>query len=531
MKMRPLRTLLMTIVALPISSHASSSVPMAAMKSAEERCKAVATTDFSGIPDAATQVTETNFVAAREDLPAFCQVAGYITPNIGIELRLPATEWNGKFIETGCGGHCGQIMSNTIHSCDAALSRHYACISSDMGHKSGFRDGKWGFNNLQAKIDWGFRATHVTAVAGKAITQHYYDKAPSRSYYDGCSTGGRQGMQAAQRFPWDFDGIIAGAPAINLTGIYTNFAWGVLSGRDHAGTPLLSDADLQRINEAALKHCDLDDGVKDGIIGNPMACAFDPAELACTQERSTECLSSTQVTAVKKMYAGPSTSSGMRLFAGGLPRGSELSGWSGWYIGPPGSEIAAETYAREGFRYLHFLPSPGPSWKLQDFDFDREYQRLGLMESIYAAANPDLRQFKAAGGRLLVYQGANDVVVPPQNAIDYYETAEKTMGGRQATQDFFRLFVVPGMGHCGGGTGASTIDYLTYLEQWVEQGRAPEALLGAHITSPPALLGSQRFPLDEASVAFTRPIYPYPLRAKYQGRGDINDAASFAPVK
>jgi len=179
---------------------------------------------------------------------------------------------------------------------------------------------------------------------------------------------------------------------------------------------------------------------------------------------------------------------------------------------------------------MNFMPDPGPDWQLKDLDFDRDYKRLGLMESIYASNNPDLRKFKAAGGKLLVYQGMNDVPIPPQNIIDYYETAEKTMGGRKETQDFFRLFLIPGMNHCSGGDGAYAIDYLSHLEAWVEQNKAPNKMIAANLKDGPADTGD-KFPLDLDSIKFTRPVFPYPVRAKYTGSGDANDASNFIPVE
>jgi len=488
------------------------------------QCEALARADFSGILDAPTQITVAQPVATASDVPAYCRVEGYVSPNVGIEVRLPATQWNGKFIEVGCGGTCGAVFAS---ACDEPLRKAYACIASDMGHKghkSTLADQIWAYNNLQAKIDFGFRATHVAALAGKAITERYYGKRPARSYFVGCSTGGRQGLVEAQRFPWDFNGIIAGAPAMYWPAINMGFLWQALTLKGNDGAALLGSADIKLVHQAAIAQCDRDDGLVDGVIGHPRACRFDPASLACSAGTSTGCLSRPQVQALQKLYAGLTTPTGDRISQSLLP-GAETE--LRWMMSE--NPLSLDPLRNQDmFRYGAFLPDPGPTWKASDMDYARDYQRLGMMEAIYGASNPDLREFKAAGGKLLLYHGWGDVL-PPQNTVDYYETVERTMGGRAATQDFLRLFMIAGMGHCGGGEGAWAIDYLSHLEAWVEQGRAPDMLLGAHVKEDNVV--DVRLPLDPAQISFTRPVYPYPLWARYKGTGNPNDAASFRPAE
>jgi len=488
------------------------------------RCEALANTDFSGIMDAPAQLTEARVVAASAEIPAYCEVNGYVSPSVGIELRLPLSHWNGKFVQAGCGGFCGARLSGIFsRSCDNPLRKGYACIASDMGHRGrdDVLDGLWAYNNLQAEVDFGYRATHVTALAGKAIAAAYYGAPPARSYFVGCSTGGRQGMVEAQKFPEDFAGIVAGAPAMNFTGLVMNLLWDARALHDENRKPLLSEGDLQMLHRAALARCDGDDGLKDGLIGDPRTCRFDPSELVCKPGAAASCLSEGQAAAIKKIYAGPSTSTGERLVPGGAMPGSELNFANYYYDYGPG--------AAEFFRYLGFFPDPGPSWQPGNFDFDRDHERLGMMESLYASTNPDLRKFKAAGGKLLVYQGWNDEAVKPLSTIDYYETVERTMGGRAATQDFFRLFMLPGVGHCAGGEGAYAFDSLGYLEAWAEAGNPPGMIVAAHLKS--AAEPFVTFPLAPSAVDFSRPAYPYPLQAKYRGRGDPNSAASFQPSR
>jgi Tannase and feruloyl esterase len=510
-----MKSVVLAMMALAAISGLAEAAPSATESVEVKQCEALASTDFSRIQDAPTQITEANLIKRKDDLPAHCQVKGYVTPQVGFEIRLPVNNWNGKFMETGCGGTCGVITIDWL--CPGPLRKGYACITTDMGHEDRSGGGLWAYNNPQEEIDWGFRATHVTAIAGKAITEQYYRKTPSKAYFMGCSTGGRQGMVEAQRFPWDFDGIIAGAPASDQSGTIMIRLWAALAMRDKDGKSILSSTDLQLVHDAVVDACDMNDGVKDGLIGDPRACHFDPLKLVCKGQSSTECLSMEQANALKRIYTGPMTSKGKEIYTdGALMPGAELA-FGGYF------ESKFSSFDVNFLRYMAFVPDPGPNWQPSDLNFDRDYKRFGMMESLYAGTNPDLRKFKAAGGKIILYHGWSDAGpggIPPLKTVDYYETVEKTMGGPAATQDFFRLFMIPGMGHCGGGEGALDIDYLSYLEAWVEKDHAPDAMIGKH-------LDEERN--DPKNIKFTRPVYPYPLRARYRGSGDPNDAASFVP--
>jgi feruloyl esterase len=524
------KTLLIAICSTTIGVHVS--VPSQAQPSisdgASAQCIAIKHADFSQIPDAPTQIVDILFVKATQANIGYCEVSGYVAPNVGFMIRLPSSNWNGKFLEVGCGGSCGSFFT---FLCDTPLRKGYACIASDMGHKSASVDGMWAYNNPQAEIDWSFRATHVAALAGKAITAWFYGREPNFSYFHGCSTGGRQGMIEAQRFPWDFDGIIAGAPPFSETDTLMHILWGERSILEKNGKPILEANDLRLIHRAVLRQCDMDDGVNDGIISNPPSCHFDPEMLICAHEENDSCLSTRKIEAVKKFYSGPVTSNGRKLSTGGFTPGSELD----WGSFAPGGNypIGRAAIARESLHYLGFMPDPAPSWQAKDFNFDQDYKRFGMMESLYGNTNPDLRRFKAAGGKLLIYHGWTDLEPSPLDSIDYYETVVKTMGGLESTQDFFRLFMIPGMNHCSGGSGAFAVDYLTYMESWVEKDDPPKAMIGAHVPSHKngydAFVGL-KFPLDHSiTVSFTRPFYAYPLRAKYNGTGNSTDAVSFVP--
>ncbi len=521
-------SLLGSLGALALAAAAQAQVPAGAPATVgtEAACASLPLEDFAALPDAPTQVTASRFVAGSPRSPAYCEVQAYVAPQVGFELRLPARDWNAKFAHIGCGGFCGGIFAT---ACDSVVARGYACVATDMGHKSTALDATWAYNNLQGEIDFGYRATHVVTVAGKAITERFFGKGPQRSYFMGCSTGGRQGFVEAQRFPWDYDGIIAGAAVIDETGDGMALLWNVISTHDADGRPLLQPADLERVHAAAIARCDLDDGVKDGLIGDPRTCGFDPAELICAPGTSGNCLTKVQADAVRKVYSGPVDSKGKRLYTGGALPGSELN-WIGNYVSRDGGPSTYFRFMTDMFRFMNFMPDAGPRWKIGDFDWDRDYKRLGLMESLYSGSNPDLRKFKAAGGKLLAYQGWADQSVLPLNLVDYYETAERTMGGRAATQEFFRLYMIPGMNHCLGGEGAHAVDYLSYLEAWVEQGKAPDMMLSAH--PKPEVTQRQQYgapPPTGAQVQFTRPLYPYPMQPKYKGKGDPNDAANYVP--
>jgi feruloyl esterase len=536
MKPNPALALLVIVVALLIVMVCLTSVPSQAQakteRDASTRCKALRSEDFSQVIDAPTQIMEAKLVDASNDTPKYCQVSGYVAPNLEFLLRLPPDAWNGKFIEVGCGGFCGN--TDQISECDEPLRRGYACIVSDNGHKSTTGDAKWAYDNLPGEIDQGYRGAHVTALAGKAIVEHNYHQTTKKSYFIGGSTGGRQALMEAQRFPWDFDGIIAGCPSLGVPEFHMTLLWNDRALLDDTGKSVLGETEIGILHEAVVAKCDMNDGIKDGLIGDPRKCAFDPMELQCTAKKVTGCLTPKQLVAVQKIYSGPVTSTGDQIYMPGAMKGSEKT-WLGWF------SSAGANFAAEQFRYSGFYPNYGPTWKPEDFDFDRDYKRLGIAESFYTSTNPDLRRFKAAGGKLLSYVGWSDGGGMPLPGIDYYETVEKTMGGRAATQDFFRLFAIPGMNHCSGGDGAFAVDWLSALEAWVDKGEPPARLMGFHVRledlRPDASNYRQemqrrlKFPLDSAHVEFSRPVYPYPITVKYLGHGDSKDAVNFVPAE
>lgn len=442
----------------------------AAAETDSERCAALKSQNFSGIPEAASQVISTSW---SED-GRYCEARGYVSSNVGFGLRLPAADaWNERFLFRGCGGFCGAVVTNR---CEEAVNRGYACIVTDMGHTSTALDGKWAYNDREAEIDFAYRSTHVVAVAGKAITKEYYGKGLRYSYYHGCSTGGRQGMVQAQSFPSDFDGIIAGAPVIHETGAGVQLLWSVLANLDANGNNILNREDLPVLHAGALAQCDTLDGVKDGIIDDPRQCDFDPRSLVCSGGATESCLTAEQADVADKIYGGPVDAEGNSLHLGGLMPGSELN-WVA-YVGADGEPAPYYDFMADLFRYMAFSEDPGPSFDPRRFEFTTDLGRFGVMERLYSGTNPDLRRFQRTGAKLLVYHGWRDQSVIPFFSLDYYDMATRAMGGNRATQEFFRLFMIPGMNHCVGGPGPWEIDYLSAMEAWVERGEAPDSLIG-----------------------------------------------------
>ncbi|TAL04601.1 MAG: tannase/feruloyl esterase family alpha/beta hydrolase [Rhodospirillaceae bacterium] len=469
-------------------------------------CADLAKISFAGIPDAPTAILSATLVAASDKLPAYCRVRGTVISHVGFELRLPLDAWNGKFFMQGCHGYCGQIE---IDDADDALARGYATAATDLGHSGTPSDPIWAYNNRDAEIDFGFRATHVVAVASKAIVEVFQGKAPDFSYFRGCSDGGREGLVEAERFPVDFNGIVAGAPSAFKSSALSTY-WTAMANLDVNKHALLTPQLVYLLRGAVMAKCDALDGLKDGILEDPRQCNFDPAELACKGfavggfvSRS-DCLTPVQVEAAKKIYDGPVTSDGASLTAGGQTLGSELN-WLGDIVAADGGPGTNLKLAEENFRYFAFAEDPGPAYRVEQFNLDRDAERLNFMQQLVTGFNPDLRRFRDRGGRLVLYQGWQDGSA--SNTVDFYDTATETLGGEDDTLPFFRLFMVPGMNQCAGGPGVNTFDLLSVIEDWVEFGKAPDSMLGTHRD-------------ENGTLGFSRPVYAYPNFARYDGNKD-----------
>lgn len=471
------------------------------------------------------RITDTNLLSAvvvpeSDDLPEYCRVLGYVRPAINFEIRLPTSDWNGKFYMTGCGMHCGGLGSGDM---EYGLKRTYAAASMDSGHwGEAMWDGRWAYNNRVAEIDWAYRAVHETTRVTKVVIEVYYGRAPNHSYFDSCSTGGRMANMAAYRYPEDFDGIISGAPAFDVTDINVFGSWLRQANTNPEGQPIITADDVGWISKHVQTFCDGQDGLNDGLVSDPQNCTFDPAILSCETTNAEPCLSQEQVSTLQKWYGQPTDSNGKALYPQGVPLGSEVY-WIPWIIGGENAHDGwVYRVVEQSLRYLVFLEDPGESYSIMDFDFDVDPARMEQRASVYNSNIPDLEDFYTHGGKLLMWHGLADAAIPPLGTVEYYEAVEEKVGNRTATQDFLRLFMIPGMDHCGilegPGIQKSGFDRLTALEQWVEQGEAPSSLLTTKTDST-------------GNILWTRPVCPYPQHAKYNGQGEVTDASSFDCVE
>jgi len=417
-------------------------------------------------------------VAASGTTSAYCEVQGTIGA-IRFTMRLPLGDWNGRYFQTGCGGFCGAVP---IASCGQALTRGFAVAAEDTGHVGTQGNGIWAYNNRPAEIDFGYRSPHLMAQAGKELTARFYGQAPAFSYFQGCSTGGRQALSEAQRYPDDFDGIIAGAPAL-----YQNYLAPLSQGhletvnRRDDGTVILTQAKARVLAAAVLARCDAADGKVDGVVGNPDACTVDPAVIQCPGDTdAADCLTAEQVRVARAFYAPPVDDRGRLLYPAGMARGSE-AGWPGASIGTDTTLSGGGNYAQEVLRYLAFPVDPGPDYSLFDFDPTRDARKLTAMAQVYNADNPNLRRFDNSGGKLIIYHGWADPLITPGGTVNYVREAMARSGGREVTQDFMRLFLLPGVYHCSGGPGEDTVDWLTQIQKWVEQEQAPATVTASKV--------------------------------------------------
>jgi feruloyl esterase len=497
---------------------------------AAKACAGVRAVDFGKLQDAPTSIVTTAILDYGPDKREVCEVDGVINPTIGFKIVMPTHGWNGKYIQGGCGGACGTTQ---LFWCDDPLRRGYACLGSDMGHQGGVGAWRWAWNNIQLQGDFGFRSTHVASLAGKAVVAAFYGKQATLSYYWGCSTGGRQAYHEAEFYPQDFAGIVGGSPPINETGSSVQLAWSVKAVLRADGSEILGVPQAQLLHRAVVALCDMNDGIKDGLIGDARLCKFDPATTLCKSGQAAgTCLTAEQVDAARKLYAGPHDSKGRSIgHYGGVMPGSELN-WIGDYIDGPNRKAQYRGFIADVWRYLGFNPGPGPSWTLNDLDFDRDPQRLQINEALYRADNPDFRNFKDAGGKFIGFQGWSDTSVVPMGTIDFYETVARAMGGYDRTKDFFRFYAVPGMRHCSSdGDGADNIDFLTALENWVERGKAPDMLTGYNFDWRGVQYVAPIWPRPADQIRFSRPVFPYPEDAIWSGKGDANDPTTWRRVR
>ncbi|PYR28329.1 MAG: tannase/feruloyl esterase family alpha/beta hydrolase [Acidobacteria bacterium] len=456
---------------------------------------------------------------ARQEivLPAFCRIEAVARPTSDSEIRFevwmpPADAWNGKFQGVGNGGYSGAIGYTALAT---ALRRGYAAASTDTGHTGD--DMKFGQGHPEKIVDWAYRSIHVMTENAKLIVRNHTGRFAEHAYFVGCSSGGHQALSEAQRFPDDYDGIVAGDPANNRIRQTFGFlhSWIVTHSRD--GAPIIPADKLSLLTKASVEACDGTDGVKDGVIDDPRRCTFDPGKLLCRSpnggNEDASCLTGAQVDAARKMYEGAkSPRTGEQIYAG-WSRGSEgfgdsaIQSWRQYVMDP-------QEPMRVGlFRYFLFHD---PNWDYRSIDWDRDLAYAEQKLPFMAAVDRDLSPFKKRGGRLLMYTGWADPVVPPQDTVAYYEAVARAMGGLEKARDFYRFFLAPGMGHCSGGPGPNQFDMLSALEQWVEKGVAPDRIVATHSTN--------------GKIDRTRPLCMYPQVARWKGSGSTDDAVNFACV-
>jgi hypothetical protein len=476
--------------------------------------------DLRSLSDAETTILDAQIIPATDGVPEYCRITGNILPEVAFEVNLPSS-WNRRFYMSGNGGYAGERPDEPrrVLLRNNALRHGFVSATTNTGHDA-VREPLGSFAVDRAKlIDYAFRAVHLTATTAKRVAASYYGRPVAYSYWDGCSTGGRQGLMEAQRFPGDFDGIVAGAPVLNFVDTmvaYTAF----IRALDRAPITM---GKLKVVEAALYAKCDKRDGLADGLIDDPRRCDFDPArdipKCSAGQDGS-DCLTEAQAATLGDIYRGPRSNGAPYFF--GFPPGAEkvgvdafggsaVRGWDQWIIGRDGAPSRHFLYAQTFFRYLG-LGKADPSHDVRRFDIDKDLARLAEIRQLMNADNPDLSQFRSRGGKLLVYHGWADPALTPLMSVDYYEQAQKANGTE--TGDFFRLFMVPGMFHCRGGIGVDRIDGLSTIINWVEGGKAPDTIVATQ--------------MQDGKQVRSRLLCPYPQIARLSGNANADEAESFA---
>ncbi len=434
-------------------------------------------------------VTSSVVVAAADDLPAYCQVRATALPAIGIEVRLPLEGWNGKYYQAGCGGFCGVLGRDDaspgwVNAMRPGLAKGYATATSDSGHHGlSVVDAAWADGNPHAERDWGWRSIGETHRVAQAMIAAFYGEGSRQEIFQGCSTGGRMAHVAALRYPEMFDGIISGAPAMDYPGLVaTKMSWLMQANRDKDGNWILQPGKDALIGDAVMAQCDGADGAEDGVIADPRACDVDLSGLQCVGGATEGCLTADELKVIDKWRQGPVNRQGERLYPGGVPEGSEPFWWL-WLTGnADGAGRLVNAFAANFGAYMAFPDDPGAGWSPRDFDFTADPPRLATASEMYNGDDPDISAFRAAGGRMIVWHGWADAIVTPYKTVDWYEKAAEAAGGEAALEENVALFMIPGLDHCGilpgpGGISQDSLDPLTPLEAWLNDGTRPVSIM------------------------------------------------------
>jgi feruloyl esterase len=435
-------------------------------------------------------------------LPAFCRVQMTIKPSsdsdIQVELWLPASNWNKKYEANGNGGWSGSITPATLAT---GVERGYATAMSDTGHEGG--SASFALGHPEKLIDWGYRSSHEMALKGKAVIKAFYGEDPKFSYFNGCSAGGRQALKEAQMYPTDFDAIVAGSPGLNWTGRSSQAVW-IAQATHKDESSFVPNTKFPAIHQAALDACDALDGVKDGVIDDPTRCHFDPKVLECKGADAPTCLTAPQVETVRHIYASVINVTTKQEFFPGHEPGSEM-GWN---------TMASANPFGLGTDLFKFVVFNDPNWDYKSMNWDSDLDKTLKAAGNLNAMDTNIKPFMSRGGKMIQYHGWADPQISPRSSVNYYKAVLDAQGGAKNVMGSYRLFMEPGMAHCGGGDGPNTFDMLTALEQWKEQGKAPDQIIASHMT--------------DGKVDRTRPLCPYPQTAKYKGTGSTDEAANFS---
>jgi len=446
-------------------------------------------------------------------MPAFCRVAATLKPSSDSDIRIevwlpPSSLWNGRFEAIGNGGFAGSL---TYSGMIQALIANYATASTDTGHSGAMDEAVWALGHPEKVVDFGSRAVHELTAKSKAIITSFYGSKAKYAYWNGCSEGGSQALSEAQLFPDDYDGILAGAPANYITRLQTGGNW--ISQAIHKNpASFIPASKLTLINQAVVAACDLNDGVKDGVIADPRTCHYDFAPLQCKGAEAEDCLTEEQVAGLRKVYDGPKNPrTGDQLFPG-LSRGGELD-WRAWVVGTDVPPHNLQHRIQDSF-FKDFV-FQNPNWDWATLDFDKDVATAdSKVGPVLNHISPDLHAFKARGGKMVQFHGWYDPAISPINSINYFQSVQSAMGD---TKDFYRLFMIPGMYHCAGGPGATEFDRLATVVHWVEDGKIPDQVVAYH--------------QKEGVVDRTRPLCSFPRFAKYKGTGSTDDAANYLCAK
>lgn len=504
-------------------------------------CEALALADPEATEKIGATIESATVVSAARGRHAYCRVRGYLPPQVRFQLELPLEGWTQRFLQVGCGGYCGYVglaeqpqfpvigrppgPYGIVDPAQAGgilgrtfLSGEIARVTTDKGHSAPIVDTRWAVDNLPGQVDWGYRAVHEVARVSKAIIELFYGQRPKYSYYLGISDGGREALMETQRHPEDFDGVVAIAPAFiasTLNGIYQ--PWIVASNTREDGSYILTPEKLPALHAAVLAECDARDGLADSVIGDPRACRFDPASMQCAEGADrADCLTGAQVAAVRRLYSIPHDAGGRRLYPGGLPYGSERS-WANYLTAPPGLIAMSAGYA--GYRRNIDVDVPAGS-HVRDWRIDVEEMRAlrDRKGRLFDATDPDLREFRARGGKLMLIHGWADEAVPPLGSLAYWHAVGAFLGA-DAREDFMKLYLAPGADH--GGNGALFADYLTPMMDWVESAVVPGRIVAYQMEGMPM----------SSPVVRSRPLFPHPRIARYVGSGSVDNAANFVEAE